>query len=145
MFDCCQGLITLFVHSARLAPLRVATNGFRQYVKREMNRPKAANRSVSCCTPFFELGARDSRIALSWAGLASLPLWVTMKPRNRPALTPKVHFKGLNFMLYALRRSKGSCRCVAWSGCSFDFTNISSIYTSMVLPNSGLNILVTSL
>ena len=52
-------------HQARLAPLRVAKNGFRRSVNREMNRPRAANRSVNCCTPFLEAGARDSRIALS--------------------------------------------------------------------------------
>ena len=61
------------------------------------------------------------------------------------ALTPKTHFDGLSFMSYALRSSKASCRCVAWFGRSLDFTNISSMYTSMVLPNSGLNILVTGL
>ena len=68
-----------------------------------------------------------------------------MKPRNRPKLTLKAHLKGLSFMSYALRKLKASCRCVVWSGRSFDFTNMSSIYTSMVLPNSGLNILVNSL
>ena len=68
-----------------------------------------------------------------------------MKPRNWLVLTSKANFKGLSFMSYALRRSKASCRCVVWSRRFFDFTNISSIYTSMVLSNSGLNILVTSL
>ena len=89
-----------------------------------MNCPRAANRPVSCYTPFLELGAGDSKIALSWAGFASIPLCVTMKPKNRPALTPKAHFKGLSFMSYALRRSKASCRCVVWSWRSLDFTNI---------------------
>ena len=130
---------------ARLAPLTMAKNGFRRLVNREMNRPKAANWPVSFYTPFLELGAGDSRIALSWAWLASIPLWVTMKPRNQPTLTLKAHFKGLSFMTYALRRSKAYCRCIVWSGRSLDFTNISSIYTSMVLPSSGLNILVTGL
>ena len=77
-----------------------------------MNRPRVANWPVSCCTHFLELGAGDSRIALSWGGLASMPLWVTMKPRNRPALTLKAHFEGLSFMSYALRSSKASYRCV---------------------------------
>ena len=56
-----------------------------------------------------------------------------MKPRNGSALTPKTHFKGLSFMSYALRRSKASYRCVVWFGRSFDFTNMSLIYTSMVI------------
>ena len=77
-----------------------------------MNRSKAANRPISFCTPFLELGAGESRIALSCAGFASIPLCVTMKPKNRSTLTLKAHFKGLSFMSYALRRSKASCRCV---------------------------------
>ena len=52
-------------HPARLAPLRVTKNDFRLSVNREMNRPRAANRPVSCCTPFLEAGAGDSKIALS--------------------------------------------------------------------------------
>ena len=52
-------------HSARLAPLRVAKNGFGRSVNREMNRPRAANRPVNYCTSFLEAGAGDSRIALS--------------------------------------------------------------------------------
>ena len=61
-------------HPARLAPLRVTKNGFKRSVNREINRPKAANRLVSCCTYFLELRAGDSRMALSWEGLASIPL-----------------------------------------------------------------------
>ena len=61
-------------HSARLAPLRVAKNDFRRFVNRGMNRPRAANRLVNCCTPFLEVGNEDSRIALSWPVLASIPL-----------------------------------------------------------------------
>ena len=52
-------------HPAWLAPLRVTKNGFRRYLNREMNRPRAANQPVSCCTPFLEAGAGDSKIALS--------------------------------------------------------------------------------
>ena len=52
-------------HPARLAPLRVAKNVFRRSRNREMNRPRAANRPINCCTSFLEAGAGDSRIALS--------------------------------------------------------------------------------
>ena len=52
-------------HPAWLASFRVTKNGFRRFVNREMNRPRAANRLVSCYTPFLEAGARDSKIALS--------------------------------------------------------------------------------
>ena len=53
------------VHPAQLAPLRVAKNVFKRSVNREINRPKATNLPVSCCTSFLKLGARDPRMALS--------------------------------------------------------------------------------
>ena len=34
-------------------------------------------------------------MALSWMGLAPIPLRVTIKPRNLPELTPNAHFKEL--------------------------------------------------
>ena len=98
-------------HSARLAPLRVAKKGFKQSVNREIKRPRAANRPVSYWIPFLELGADDCRMALSCVGLASIPLWVTIKPRNRLALTPKAHFKGFSFIPYSLRRLSVCWRC----------------------------------
>ena len=52
-------------HPTWLAPLRVTKNDFRQSVNREMNRLRAANRPVNCCTPYLEAGAGDSKIALS--------------------------------------------------------------------------------
>ena len=52
-------------HPAWLAPLRVTKNNFRRSINREMNRSKAANHPVNCCTPFLEAGAGDSKIALS--------------------------------------------------------------------------------
>ena len=85
-------------YPARLAPLRVAKNGCKRSVNREINRPKAANRPVSCYTSFLELGAGDSKMALSWEELASIPLIIIMNPRNRPALTSNAHFVGLSFI-----------------------------------------------
>ena len=52
-------------HPTWLALLRVVKNGFRQFVNRDINRPKAANRPVNYCTSFLEAGAEDSKIALS--------------------------------------------------------------------------------
>ena len=100
-------------HSARLAALRVAKKGFKRSVNREIKRPRVANRPVSCWIPFLEVGADDYKMALSCAGLASIPLWVTIKPRNRSGLTPKAHFKGLSFIPYSLRRSNVCWRCAA--------------------------------
>ena len=114
-------------HSARLAPLRVVKKGFKRSVNREIKQPKAANRPVSYWIPFLELGAGDCKIALSCARLASIPLWVTIKPRNQQELTLKAHFKGFRFIPYSRRRSNVCWRCAAWSGRYLDFTNISSI------------------
>ena len=100
-------------HSARLAPLRVAKKGFKRSVNREIKRPRVANRPISYWIPFLELGPGDCKMALSCAGLASIPLWVTIKPRNRPALTPKAHFKWFSFMPFSLRRSNVCWRCAA--------------------------------
>ena len=38
-----------------LAHFRVAKNDFSRFVKREMNRPKAANRQFNCYTPFLKV------------------------------------------------------------------------------------------
>ena len=61
-------------HPTWLSPLRVAKNGFMRSINWEINRPKAASQPMSCCIPFLELGIGDSKIALSWTGLASIPL-----------------------------------------------------------------------
>ena len=98
-------------HSARLTPLRVVNKGFKRFVNQEMKRPRAANRPVSCWIPFLEVGAGDCKMALSCSGLASIPLWVTIKPRKWPTLTPKAHFNRFSFMPYFLRRSNVCCRC----------------------------------
>ena len=50
-------------HPTRLASLRAVKKGLRRSVDREINRPRAANRPVSCYIPFLELGAGDSKIA----------------------------------------------------------------------------------
>ena len=66
-------------------------------------------------------------MALSWMGLASIPLCVITKHRNLPEFTSNAHFKGLSVMLCLRNSSKVSCKCIVWSGCSLDFTSISSI------------------
>ena len=100
-------------HSTRLAPLRVANKGFKRSVNREIKRQRAANQPASYWIPFLKLGAGDCKMALSCVGLSSIPLWVTIKSRNRSTLTPKAHFKGFSFMPYSLRRSNVCWRCAA--------------------------------
>ena len=93
-------------HLARLAPFRVVKKGFSRSVQREIKLPRAASRPISCWICFLELGADDYRMAFSCRGFASIPLCVTIKPRNFPALTPNAHFNGFNFMPYCWRISK---------------------------------------
>ena len=52
-------------HPARMAPLRVAKNGFRWSINREINHPRVANWPVNYCTSFLKARAGDSRITLS--------------------------------------------------------------------------------
>ena len=66
-------------------------------------------------------------MALSWMGLAFIPLYVTIKPKILPELTLNAHFKGLSFMLCLHNSLKVSCKCIVWLGRSLDFTSISSI------------------
>ena len=48
---------------------------------------------------------------LIWSRLTSISLYVTMNPRNLPALTPKVHLAGFSFMLYVFIKRKVSSKC----------------------------------
>ena len=41
-----------------------------------------------------------SIIALHFSGLASIPRWVNMNPRNLPRSTPNTHLSGLRRRLY---------------------------------------------
>ena len=66
-------------------------------------------------------------MALSWMGLASIPLCVTIKPKNLPELTPHAHFKGLSFMFCLRNNSKVSCKCSVWSRRSLGFMSISLV------------------
>ena len=44
-----------------------------------------------------------SSTAFILSGFASIPRWLTIKPRNFPADTPKAHLAGFSFMLYFLK------------------------------------------
>ncbi|WZZ61287.1 hypothetical protein YC2023_061394 [Brassica napus] len=71
-----------------------------------MNLLKAAILPVNFCTSFTFIGEGMEWIALIWSGLASMPRWVTIYPRNFPELTPNEHLAGLSFMLYLQRVEK---------------------------------------
>jgi len=46
------------------------------------------------------VGLHISMIAFHFSGLALMPRCVSMKPRNLPLLTLKMHFSGLRLRLY---------------------------------------------
>ena len=54
---------------------------------------------VRRCTSFIPEGDGMSSTAFILSGLASIPRWFTMKPRNFPVDTPKAHLAGFSFML----------------------------------------------
>ena len=64
-------------------------------------------------------------------GFAYIPRLLAIKPKNFSAETPKAHLAGFNFMLYSFRIRNASARWAMWSLAVVDFTNMSSIYTSM--------------
>ena len=54
----------------------------------------------------FSLGGGMFNMALIFDGSTSVPLLLTRKPSNFPAVTPKVHFYGFSLNLYSLILSK---------------------------------------
>ena len=66
-----------------------------------MNLLRAATLPVRYYTSLVILGEDISRIALTFLGFASIPLYETMNPRNFPEETLKAYLDGFNFMLYA--------------------------------------------
>ena len=64
----------------------------------ETNLLRAATLPVRDFTSLIVLGELISRIALTFSGFASIPLYETINPRNFPEETPKAHLEGFNFM-----------------------------------------------
>ena len=72
----------------------------------DINRFKAAIISVSFCTSLGFRGGCKLLMALIWSGFTSIPLWVTMYPKNFLELTPKEHLDAFKRSLCFLRISK---------------------------------------
>lgn len=60
----------------------------------EMNMLKATTLPVKHRTSFGLVGDYMSIKACIFLGLASMAIWVTMRPKNLPLLTPKAHLVG---------------------------------------------------
>lgn len=65
-----------------------------------INRDKDVRRPTSRCTSFKFWGLLISNTALHLSELASIPRAVSMKPKNLPADTPKVHLAGFKCIPY---------------------------------------------
>ena len=109
--------------------LRSLKIGSQVEVSLAMNRLMYCNRPKK---PFISpslLGGGISNMALILNWSTSIPLLLTKKPSNFPAVTPKVHFCGFNLNLYSLILLKNFLKFMVWVPLSLDFTIISSTYT----------------
>ena len=65
--------------------------GLHLSVDLDINRFNTTIIPVSFCTSFGFRGGYKLLMALIWSGFTSIPLWVTIYPRNFPDPTPKEH------------------------------------------------------
>ena len=93
----------------------------------DMNRFKATIIPVSFCTSLGFRGGCKLLMALIWSGFTSIPLWVTMYPKNFPEPTPKEHLDAFRRNLCSLRISKMLVRSPTCSDTNLLFTTMSSI------------------
>ena len=93
----------------------------------DMNRFKGAIIPVSFCTSLGFRGGCKLLIALIWSRFNSIPLWVTIYPKNFPEPTPKEHLDAFRRSLRSLRISKMLVRSITCSDTNLLFTTMSSI------------------
>ena len=86
----------------------ICAMGLIRSASRGTNLDSVVNRPSSCWTSFKFFRLLISVITLHLSGLASIPLWVSINPRNLPPSTPNAHFSGLRHMLLLRRASKTS-------------------------------------
>jgi len=60
----------------------------------------AVRRPMKRWTSLIVVGLRISMMALHFSGLASIPRWVNIKPRNLPRSTLNTHLSGFRRSLY---------------------------------------------
>src|SRR6266702_4539631 len=113
-FNCWNATTHSLVHSNPCHLCNRRKKGRHLLADLEMNRFKAAVIPVSFCTSFGFRGACKSLMALIWSGFTSIPLWVTMYPKNFLEPTPKEHFEAFKRTLCFLSILKilvRSCTC----------------------------------
>ena len=118
----------------RLPRFISSKNGMHLSVAFEINLLSTATFLARLCTSLICFGYLIFRIAIIWSGLISIPRELTMNPWNFPDATPNEHFKGFSFIPYFRRISNISAKSLVWSDDCLDFTNMSSMYASIVFP-----------
>jgi len=71
---------------------------------------RAVRHPFSICTSLTHISNFMFRVVDIWLGLAFIPHWVTIYPKNFPKDTLKVHFSGFSFTSYFQRRLNASLR-----------------------------------
>ena len=113
-----------FVHlKAFLSTLK---KGKHLSVDRETKRLSAVILPVSPCVSLMFFGGCMSKMALILSGLASMPLYETIKPRNLPEETLKAHLLGFSFIWYLRSVLNVSSKSFKWSSSSLDLTSMLS-------------------
>jgi hypothetical protein len=96
-------------------------------ILQQSNLDKVFNLPVNCRTSLMLDGFLMSMRVCHLSGLASIPLLVSMKPKNFPAWTPKEQLARFKRMLYFLTCWGVSFKSFAWIPPSLVFTPRSSI------------------
>ena len=142
-FRLSKAIVHSFVHSNFF--LRSLKNGKHLFVDRETNLLRVAICPLKHWTSFTFVGGDISIIALILFGFALIPLYDTIKPRNFPDSTTKMHLDRFGFMLYFRRVSKVSSRSVKWSIVYWLLTSMSPTYASIFHPTWLWNMRLTNL
>ena len=113
-------------HKNLLLPFNESKKGRHLLVTLEINLLRTAILQVKLWTSFVLLEDRMLIRAYIFLGLASIPRWLTIKPRNFSEATLNTHFSGFSFIRYFLKTTKVSKRCATWFAVVFDLTSMSS-------------------
>ena len=105
-FELLEGSFTFLGPINSLQPQRTLKKGRHFSVERETNLFNAAMHPVSFLDFLSSPRVPHIEDALDFSGLASIPRLLTMKPKNFPALTVKVHLFRLSIMLVCQRMKK---------------------------------------
>lgn len=114
-FKALEGLFTLLCPLEHLSPFKTLKNGEDLSVAFEIKQLSTTIRLVKLWTSFRFWEDLISIRAQIFLGLSSIPLWLSIYPRNFLDATPNAHLRGLGLILYLRRIWKVLLRCITWS------------------------------